>query len=68
MIKQEVLQLLKGIMIDTNGNMTLPKTYKYIPQAIRIENGNVYKSETGVVDVTPRIVKDLIEYIEREVE
>lgn len=66
--KRDILFMLKGIETDKNGNMILPKRYDYVPQAIKIDNGNVYKSEIQVVDITPKIVRNLIEYIEKEME
>ena len=64
--KRDALHMLQNISTDINGNMILPKKYDYVPQVMKIENGNVYRSELQVVDVTPKIVKNLIEYIEKE--
>ena len=64
--KRDALHMLQNISTDINGNMILPKKYDYVPQAMKIENGNVYRSELQVVDITPKIVKNLIEYIEKE--
>lgn len=66
--KRDILFMLKGIETDKNGNMILPKRYDYVPQTIKIDNGNVYKSEIQVIDITPKIVRNLIEYIEKEME